>query len=179
MLATDGRQEHVHLIEQRLANHPARARLTTRVLNMEQAFDLGEKFDIVHCYGLLHQLRDAKRALADMARHCGELLLLETETDSRPGPDPEQGPDAAGDPDGSSSGAAFHPSRDWLQTTLKSLFPYVYWPISQPAHEDFPLQFPDSTSVPDTWPRAIVIGSHVRLHNDRLVTSPPDSYVAS
>jgi hypothetical protein len=81
-----------------------------------------------------------------MAERCREMLLLETcvgaggEEAENPVSEPKEFPSQA------VSGKGCRPSRAWVFSRLKALFPYVYVPITQPWHEQFPLDWSSDTA---------------------------------
>lgn len=176
VLATDARAENLALLTTRLAHHPNRDRITTRVVNVEEPFALGQEFDVVHCYGLLYHIANAGAAIRDMAAHCRGLLVLETKCNPHDGVAETHGEEDSKERYHSFSGKNFRPTRDWLHETLKAEFPYVYWPRTQPAHEEFARDFSDLSCVEDGWPRAVVVASRQPLDNELLVSSPPRAY---
>ena len=137
----------------------------------------GGTFDIVFCYGLLYHLRDPETVLASMARRCTGLLLLETcvslgNADAlNPFHEPVEDPTQAFD------GHGCRPTRLWIFNRLKKLFPYVYVPRTQPAHEEFPLDW--TISAPRAlYTRAVFIGAHVALNNPLLLEVLPERQTA-
>jgi SAM-dependent methyltransferase len=179
VLATDARTENLGLLKTRFLHHPNRDRISTRIVNVEEPFEIGSQFDIVHCYGLLYHIANAREAIRGMARHCKELLVLETKCNPADGIDETHGEEESTERYHSFSGKNFRPTRGWLHEALKAEFPYVYWPRTQPAHQEFAVDFHDLRGVEDGWPRAIVVASRVPLVNDMLVTSPPQQYQQS
>jgi len=168
VLATDARAANLALLEARLRDHPRRAALQTAQLNVEAAFDLGRRFDIVHCYGLLYHLADPAAALACMAKHSASLLLLETKTS--PGNDESviAGRENAAETYHSFSGSNARPTRAWILRELKRHFPHVLFPTTAPAHEEFPTNWSDLSAVPDGWPRTVVVASRESLDHTGL-----------
>jgi len=176
VLATDARVGNLELLAKRFIHHPHRERVRTRQLDVEQPFELEQRFDVVHCYGLLYHIADAATALSQMTACCDGIFLLETKTDPRSGIAAQYGTEASSEGYHSFSGTNFRPSREWLHAEMSKHFAHVYWPISQPAHEEFARDFGDLGGVSDGWPRAIVIGSHQRIESDQLVSEPPAIY---
>ena len=114
---------------------------------------VAETFDIVFCYGLLDRLADPAAALALLAKRCEGVFLLETGV-------------VPGDGD-----ARNPPTRAWLFNQLKSLFPHVYVPRTQPAHEDYALDW----TVPATGraSRAVFVASRRPIANPLLLEDLP------
>jgi len=149
--------------------------LRADALSFESAVE--ERFDIVHCYGLLYHTDDPASVLAAMARKCNGLLLLETcvafGAHEAINPVPERAQVATQ----SVSGLGCRPTRPWLFKRLSVLFPHVYVPRTQPAHEDFPLDWngPPPPDLRET--RAVFIASRQRLDNPMLLDHLPDRHV--
>jgi hypothetical protein len=95
---------------------------------------------------VLYHLQFPGKALQFMAERCREMLLLETcvgaggEEAENPVSEPKEFPSQA------VSGKGCRPSRAWVFSRLKALFPYVYVPITQPWHEQFPLDWSSDTA---------------------------------
>jgi len=135
VLATDARPENVSTLRQRFLN----CRVDRIDLDGGGAMLL-ERFDVVHAYGLLYQVRDPESAIRFMSSCCDGLLLLETVVSpSSDGPNPV-GEDAR-DPTQAAYGLGCRPGRRWLFQVLQSHFRHVYVPITQPRHEEFPLDW--------------------------------------
>ena len=140
--------------------------------------EIEERFDIVHCYGLLYHTDDPASVLAAIARKCSGLLLLETCVAFGAHEAVNPVPERANIPSQSVSGVGCRPTRPWLFKRLSALFPYAYVPRTQPAHEDFPL---DWTGTPSATreSRAVFIASRQRLDNPLLLDHVPDRQTAS
>jgi len=134
---------------------------------------LSESFDVVHCYGLLYHTDDPASVLTAISHKCTGILLLETcvafGDHEAINPVPERAHIASQ----SVSGIGCRPTRPWLFARLSALFPYVYATRTQPAHEDFPL---DWTGQPSALreARAVFIASRTRLNNPLLLDHLPD-----
>lgn len=137
--STDARPEHVELIGQASADYP---RLSASVLDLENPppFE-GRPFDIVFCYGLLYHLANPARAIEYMADACAGLLLIESCV--------SYGDAEALNPveedrlvfSQAVTGRGCRPTRLWVMARLRERFPFVYAPRTQPAHEEFPLDW--------------------------------------
>jgi len=144
--------------------------LRADALSFERVIE--ERFEIVHCYGLLYHTDDPASVLAAIARKCTGVLLLETcvafGSHEAINPVPERAHVATQ----SVSGVGCRPTRPWLFKQLSALFPHVYVPRTQPAHEDFPLDWtappPDSRDA-----RAVFIASGQALDNPMLLDHVP------
>jgi len=98
-----------------------------------------EVFDIVYCYRLLYHLRNPERAMEFMSRCCRKMLLLETCVSF--GDEDLLNPctEDALNPTQSISGRGCRPTRRWIYNQIKRHFDFVYLPITQPNHEEFPI----------------------------------------
>ena len=134
---------------------------------------VSESFDIVHCYGLLYHTDDPEAVLSAMARKCRQFLLLETCVSYGGEEAINRVPENADSPSQSVSGAGCRPTRPWLFKQLSFLFPHVYVPITQPAHEEFPLDW-NATPIPGREARAVFIASRQTLHNPFLLDYLPE-----
>jgi ubiquinone/menaquinone biosynthesis C-methylase UbiE len=131
---TEVRPENLLLIEQRFRNEPA---VTVRSLDMEApTLPEDERYDVIHCYGLLYHLRHPERAIRFMARH-GELLLLETcvSPDGRAGVNTVEEP--ASQFSQSFYGAGCRPHEQWVLETLRKSFRSAEIAATQPDHPEF------------------------------------------
>jgi SAM-dependent methyltransferase len=130
------------------------------------------EFDIVYCYGLLYHLRNPADAIAYMAERCRRLLLLETCVSFGDGKLVNQCSEDANDPTQAFSGMGCRPTRDWVHSHLKEHFEYVYLPISQPNHEEFPIDWSQPEN-PNRLSRSVFVASRSRLSNDKLTEAIP------
>lgn len=137
-----------------------------------------EDFDIVYCYGLLYHLEDPAAALSALAGRCLDLFLLEScvsfgahealNAISEPRADPTQ----------SYRGGGCRPTRPWIMNRLKALFPHVYVPRTQPAHEEFPLDWEGEQPVGQLT-RATFVASRRPIVNELLLDHLPNHYTLS
>jgi SAM-dependent methyltransferase len=131
------------------------------------------RFEIVYCYGLLYHVADPDAALAAMAERCDGMLLLETcvsfGADEAVNPVPERRQSLTQ----SVEGMGCRPTRPWIFRRLARLFPYVYVPRTQPAHEDFPLDWTRPELARGHMTRAVFIASRRPLVNPALLDHLP------
>lgn len=169
---TDVRPENLAILRERFAG---RRDVEVLALDMDHPHDLHRSFDVIHCYGLLYHLERPVRALDYMARHCGSLLLLETCVSY--GEKPVLNPIAEPAQQFSQSvyGKGCRPARSWLWEKLREVMPYVYATATQPAHEEFPLDWTDARSDKvGALIRAIFVASrHDLSHNRNLLSVLP------
>lgn len=172
VLITEGRQKNLEVIRQRFPN------CECMQLNLEKpdvVFD--RKFDIVHCYGLLYHLGQPLRAIEYLSSLTNGFLVLETCVSREHNSNENIVMEPSFDPSQALTGKGCRPSRTWLFNSLKQNFKYVYVPLTQPCHEQFPLDWSRSSNDADNHSeqltRAVFIGSNVHLNNPNLVTDLP------
>jgi SAM-dependent methyltransferase len=134
---------------------------------------LTERFEIVYCYGLLYHLADPESALRSMAARCTDLLLLETCVSFGDRADINSVSEPQVDPTQSFRGVGCRPTRPWLFAKLKALFAHAYVPQTQPAHDEFPLDWTNRRPHQGLT-RAIFVASRRPMINARLLDHLPD-----
>jgi hypothetical protein len=165
---TEARRENLQILMQRYPGHDV------QFMDMEQPYAIeGAPFDVVHCYGLLYHLKNPLEALDYLGQNCRRLLLLETCVSF--GVDSLLVRENQADPTQAYSGIGSRLSRNDIFDRLRGLFEFVYVPLTQPNHEEFPLDW----TAPEQHPakmlsRAVFIASREQLDNPLLVTSLPD-----
>jgi hypothetical protein len=138
---------------------------------------LNELFDVVYCYGLLYHVQNPELALETMSRRCRNLFLLETcvsfgnEESINPTTEPIS-------PSQAFHGVGCRPTRPWLFNRLKKLFAYVYATCTQPAHEEFPLDW-TAMPPPDRFTRAVFVCAREPIVNPLLLDHLPDRQTQS
>ncbi|MCA9092129.1 MAG: SAM-dependent methyltransferase, partial [Planctomycetaceae bacterium] len=69
-------------------------------------------------------------------------------------------------------GTGCRPTRPWVLNTLRTLFDHVYVPVTQPAHEEFPLDW--SAARPEGMlSRAVFVASRKALDLPLLTEELP------
>jgi len=163
---TESRPENLAVLKSRLPGQNIQS------LDMENPAAPGpEKFDVVHCYGLLYHLKNPENALKFLSSVCHGKLIMETcvsfgDTESINCVDEDQK-----SPTQAFSGTGCRPTRIWLYNTLKQLFDHVYVPRTQPRHEEFPLDWTAGKNPNAALSRAIFIASREEIHNEMLSPS--------
>jgi FkbM family methyltransferase len=161
VLSTDARPENVDYL---LRRYREDARVTTRVLDMERPEPLGRCFDLIHCYGLLYHVTDPGRVLSYLADHCQGTLVLETCVTCGDELDVNPVAESRHDVTQAFHGTGCRPTRQWVWNCLSALFAHVYATRTQPAHEEFPLIWPDSLDANAvTFTRAVFVASRTSL----------------
>lgn len=174
VLSTEIRPENLALIRER---YSGKQRLKIRQLDMDNPASLGTMFDIVHCYGLLYHLQNPAQALCYLAEHCSEVLLLEScvsygeEPEIRPLNEPSQ------DYTQAFYGIGCRPTRIWIWNQLRTLFPHVYAPRTQPSHEEFPVDWTEKPACVTKLYRSVFVASRYDLaSNKMLLPELPSQY---
>ncbi len=140
-----------------------------RLLDMESPVPLdGSPFDVVHCYGLLYHLSRPKEALAFLGRCTAKMLFLETCVSFGENEAINLTLEKQSSPTQASSGTGCRPTRPWLYRELRALFEYVYLPMTQPCHAEFPLDWTSPEKHQALLQRAVFIASREPLQNELL-----------
>ncbi len=140
---------------------------------------------IIYAYGILYHLGRPAEALAVWADHCKELLLLETVVDPSPMCELKRLRESFDNPTASFTGLACRPSRNWVYRELCRHFPHVYLPVTQPDHDEFPLDWSEMRWGEDDLGeqvrgliRAVFVASRTPLENPLLIEQLPTRYLA-
>lgn len=171
LLTTEVRPEKLEIIKQRFQDNK---KVRTRQLDMDNPVDLNETFDCVYCYGLLYHLNNPENALIFLTGHCSGVLLLETCVSSKNNVGENIINESSGDMSQAFYGKGCRPSRKWVWDKLNELMPYVYCTVTQPAHEEFPL---DWSSTKTKLTRAVFIASRHKIVNPNLVMELPKTHL--
>ena len=172
-MPTDARPELLEVIRSRF-------KLDTLVFDAEK--DLKKvlelpKVDIIHCYGLLYHIQNPKVFLQSIAPLCN-ILLLETCVSSDHLPlDAYIVDEDKHDPTQAISGKGCRPSRLWIENILKENFDFVYYPKTQPDHEEFPIDW--NTNYENSRSkliRSVFIASKSKINNVKLTEFLPKFY---
>lgn len=170
--STDARPELVKQIKNRFA-------VESFVLDVEKDIDKIKalsKFDIIYCYGLLYHISNPAEFIAALKGKT-DLLLLETcvSNDFRKD-DPYIVDENALDPTQATSGKGCRPTRRWLANEMQKSFNHVYFPLSQPQHEQFAIDWSEEFEDRVQVKRAIFIASNNELNNSKLTKELPKKY---
>jgi hypothetical protein len=166
ILPTEGRAALCEFIGKRF-------NIECRLIDAEKDFEKIKALpyaDIVHCYGLLYHISNPEEFLTAISAK-GEMLLLETcvSDDTRPEGIHLVSEDAS-DNTQALSGKGCRPSRSWIYKTLKKLYPYVYLPLTQPKHPDFPTDWSQPVDTTRQNIRAIFIASTKEIKSEKLTS---------
>ncbi len=167
IVTSDARQENLKILRFR---YPNIGILRLDLDNPPKTFN--DVFDIIYCYGLLYHLNKPSGALEFMCCCCRKMLLLETcvsfGNENSLNPCTED----ALNPTQSISGKGCRPTRRWVYNQLKRYFEFVYLPITQPNHEEFPTDWtrPPSKQI---LTRAVFVASKEQINNNLLLEEIP------
>lgn len=167
VLSTEARPENLEVIRGRYPE------LEVRRLDLDAPDEsLDGLFDIVYCYGVLYHLKNPAAAISYMAHRCRRMLLLETcvsygsEEAINPCPEP------ADNLSQSIHGVGCRPTRPWVFNELKRHFEFVYMPLTQPNHKEFPVDW-ETPDLSKPLVRSVFIASRQQINNDLLVDYVP------
>lgn len=168
LTALEGRAENVEILQSRFP-------LVEALWVDLDADEIGEfgRFDIVYAYGVLYHLAKPERAIAQMSGWCSNLLLLETCVSFGDEAAINPADEDAADPSQSVRGVGCRPTRPWVIDTLRRQFAHVYVPVTQPWHQEFPLDWSHPAPAGGLT-RAIFIASRRPIENPLLVGELPD-----
>ena len=166
--ALEGRLENVEILKSRFPS----VETSWLDLDDDEIRHLG-RFEIVYAYGVLYHLAEPRRAIVRMSAWCSDLLLLETCVSF--GIEAAVNPVAEDATDRSQSvrGLGCRPTRRWVIEVLRSQFAHVYVPVTQPWHQEFPLDWSQPV-LSGRLTRAIFIASRRPIANPLLVKELPD-----
>lgn len=166
---TEGRPECYKVLEQIMGDKTIVCFLDLENPTPNTLID--KKFDIVYCYGTLYHLSKPWFVLEYLSQRCKKILLLETCVSCDSNESVNLCEENISDLSQSLCGYGCRPTRQWLMTKLKILFDYVYMPITQPDH----IEFPENWSLPSPTiiSRSIFICSKITLENQLLTTNMP------
>lgn len=163
--AADLREENLHVLRGR---YPS---VRTGQLDLDDPDPvLDIEAEIVYCYGTLYHLERPAEALAFLAQCSSSLLLLEAAVSKGEASRLHMVPEPIGSSMGA-SGVGNRPTRRWIHDRLREHFEYVYVPLTQPAHGEFPLDW--SAELPYGIGRAIFVASREPLDNPLLSAELP------
>lgn len=168
VVTSEARQENLDILKQK---YPG---VEVFQINLDHPPDTFHKsFDIVYCYGALYHCENPGRAIEFMAGCCRKMILMSTcvsfGEDSQLNPIPEE----ISNPTQAVSGIGCRPTRKWVRDELAKYFEHVYFPVTQPNHKDFPLNWASAEQHKSQHSRAVFIASREVLDNELLTESIP------
>lgn len=170
---TDVREENLKILREKYNDND---NVTVGCLDMDNPVTLKKSFDVCYCYGLLYHLANPGLAIETIANHTKEILLLETCVDYFQKNSVNIVQEQKEIFSQSFHGDGSRPGRIWLYKRLKEYFQYVYMPLVQPDHDQFPVDWTGKSS-PNRLTRSIFIASRHPLDNPLLVDYIPSFQV--
>jgi hypothetical protein len=170
VISTEPRGENLVLLRNR---YPG---LDVRSLDLNQPPAESIDVDVVYCYGTLYHLESPAEAITWMSSCARELLLLETCL--HPGEEPELHTfDDPPGPEYAVNRRGCRPTRSWVRRELSRGFPHVYSTITQPLHEEFPLDWSGLELEREPLLRAVFVASRGPLNCRALTRSIPTRHI--
>lgn len=166
ILSTEPRIENVKEFKSRFPHR----KVEHADLNIPGSHEKFGTFQIVFCYGTLYHLHNPGLALKDLAKCCSELFILETCVNPTDNGNINLLEEDLTARDQAMHGVGCRPSRDWIFNLLKNLYPYVYLPITQPNHDQFPTSWPHKCK---SNCRSIFIASKIKIDSKLLIDFIP------
>ena len=114
-----------------------------------------------------------------MAANSSSLLLLETCVSYGEDDSPHLVSEPASCPTQAYSGTGCRPTRPWIFSRLKQLFPHVYVPSTQPNHAEFPTDWRTAreggpgANHAAALQRAVFVASRTPISNPLLLSELP------
>ena len=173
LVINDGREENIQKLFDSIGRELP---FNTWDLN-EYEIPGDDVFDVVMSLGTLYHLYRPQVFIENFAKKCKEYMLISTMANASSDNDGCMVPEDINSMDQSISGQGVRAGRQWIVDEMKKSFKYVYFPKTQPSHDDFALDwriFPVPTGP--SGPRFIIIGSHNEMHDDKLTTELPTVY---
>jgi len=167
VVSSDARQKNIKILRSRYPD--------VRVLHIDldsppETFN--KVFDIIYSYGLLYHLENPSEAIEFMSSCCRKMLLLETCVSFGNENLLNLCAEDILNPTQSYAGRGCRPTRRWVYSQLKRHFEFVYLPVNQPNHEEFPIDWtrPPSKQI---LTRAVFVASKEQINNKLLVEEIP------
>jgi hypothetical protein len=138
-------------------------------------WDIVPSCNITFAYGILYHLINPENFIKNISNKTTDFCIIETalSLDTCNNETHNVTEDKISLPQ-SYTGIGCRPTRRFIWKLIEKYFNYVYMPLSQPNHPDFPKQFQIKTHHTH---RFIIIGSKVPLNNEKLSSSFVDEYI--
>jgi hypothetical protein len=171
VLATEARPDNLALLRRRFADHP---RLAVRQLDLDAPprEQIGA-FDLIHCYGTLYHLSRPQGALDFLAACCGGFIVLETCVSFGDGEALNPVPEPSECPSQAVGGMGCRPTRGWVFARLRERFEHVYVTVTQPAHEEFPLDWTRAPADAARLSRSVFVAARRAIVSPALTPGLP------
>jgi hypothetical protein len=162
---TEARHENLEALRLRFPDQ------IIRHLDLEQPdITFEDVFDIVYCYGVLYHLRTPSEALGYLASRCRDIMLIETCVSYGEEEAINLVSEDANSVTQSVSGIGCRPTRPWVFKELRRHFDWVYMPVTQPRHSEFPL---DWSRRSRGLMRSVFVASRQELKSELLLPDVP------
>jgi SAM-dependent methyltransferase len=163
---TDARKENLRYLRDRYPGYEV------QFLDMDNPTSVeGSPFDVVYCYGLLYHLAKPAEALSFLSQNSKGMLFLETCVSFGENEEINLIREPRTNPTQAYAGNGCRPTRVWIFKKLQELFQHVYLPITQPNHEEFPIDWDSPEKHTADLQRSIFIASREKINNEMLTTS--------
>lgn len=166
---TDVREENILILKEKYVGNK---HITVSRLDMDKPMNPDTSYDICYCYGLLYHLSNPGDALLNLASYTKDILLMETCVDYFNKNSANFIEEERSDYSQSYHGKGSRPGRSWIYDSLKKYFPYVYVPLVQPDHAQFPTNW-TMKEAPHRLTRSIFIASRRKIENHLLFEGIP------
>jgi hypothetical protein len=147
--------------------------LDVRQLDLDAPAREPIEVDVVYSYGTLYHLEHPVEAIAWLGRCARELLVLETCVAAGEHAELHRFEERPGDPENAIRGHGCRPTRSWVSGELAKAFAYVYLPVTQPWHEEFPLDWSQPELIGRPLIRSVFVASRGPLGNRALSDAIP------
>jgi Methyltransferase domain len=167
VVTTDGREENLSLLRTRYPD------LTTGLLDLDDPDTAAAaNVEIVYCYGTIYHLSRPAEAIAFLARHTSDLILVETCVSPNDDESVNLVDEDEQNPSQALHGRGCRPTRSWVKARLAEHFDNVYLTTTQPWHEEFPLDWSFS-DPPAMLTRSVFVASRRPIESPVLTTEIP------
>jgi hypothetical protein len=168
VIVSEAREENLAVLRSRYPD------LDVRKVDLDNPPEDPIPAQVVYCYGLLYHLEHPAEAIRWMERCASEVLLLETCVAAGEDERLYTFEDEVEKPDDAVHGHGCRPTRGWVRRELESAgFAYVYLPVTQPWHEEFPLDWTRSELAQRSLIRSVFVASREPIANPLLVEALP------
>lgn len=171
---TDVREENLLILREKFKDNKS---VSIGYLDMDNPVELDRKYDICYCYGLLYHLSKVEEAIRFLSNHTKDTLLLETCVDYFNENTVNNIQEQQEKYSQSYHGEGCRPGRIWLHAILTEYFDFVYIPLIQPNHDQFPTNWIMSKS-PSRLTRSIFVASRKKIDNYAFVEDVPSFQVS-
>jgi hypothetical protein len=167
VVVTEAQEQNLAILRRRYPD------LDVRQLDLDAPGREPIEVDVVYSYGTLYHLEHPAEAIAWLARCARELLVLETCVAAGERAELHRFEERPGAPENAIRGHGCRPTRSWVRGELAKAFAHVYMPVTQPWHEEFPLDWSDPELFQRPLIRSIFIAARSPIENALLSTTVP------